>query len=118
MKWIALFSLLLTMQQSQAAQKKDFKKRNPSSLSACEVFIEKKIKAVAKAAGLKEEIGFEILENKESVGKDMMENPLTKYSTSMFFVDDGYITGSGATVIVRPEGKKCEIYNISVQIAQ
>jgi hypothetical protein len=81
----------------------------------CQRNIYRAVKASAKAAGVKTNFGFEVSEPSDA-GKDVQGLPLNSYSTSAFFIDDGYISNSGAVVTVRE--KTCEIIKLELDLGQ
>jgi len=112
-----IVAALLVSTATFAIEKTGSVKRDPAAESNCKAQVENAIKATAKALGLQDEIGIQ-LDPGADAGKDMMERPLRAYSSSAFIIDEGYVTGSGAMVLVRPVGKTCELVGIQVSIGK
>lgn len=84
-----------------------------ASEANCLAKIESTIKSAAKLMGFVGEFQTELSEGQQA-GTDMLGNLLTKYTASTFFIDEGYISGSGASVVVRPDGDTCEVIKLNV----
>lgn len=92
-------------------------KRTPlaaNKKSTCEAKVKKLILETVKIMGFNEDIGFEI--SKERSGEDIQGKELTTFTTSIFFVEEGNLTNSGATIVVRSADKECEPIKSTVSI--
>lgn len=88
-----------------------------ASEDKCVTKIEATIKSAAKLMGFVGDFETEMSEGM-NIGTDMLGNTLTKYIASTFFIDEGYISGSGASVVVRPDGDSCEVIKLNVSTGQ
>lgn len=80
----------------------------------CEEFTRGKIIEKARKQGLKMEFGFELM-GPEIIGKGKKNEPLMRFLTSHFNIEDGYLNGSGASVVVHKLNGKCELISINVE---
>lgn len=82
----------------------------------CQSKISSAVRATAKALGLKQNFGFEVNEGEDLGKKDIEGRPLISYSTSVFIIDEGYLSGTGASAVVRPKGNSCEIVQLTISL--
>jgi len=92
-----------------------FAKASPEE--KCTMKIESAVKSTAKLMGIKDKFSLQMSEP-EDAGKNMMDISLKSYSTSSFLIGDGYISGSGASVVVQPNSKSCEIIKMTISVGQ
>lgn len=108
MKWIILAILTIHLNAQVEAKTAH---RSVADVSDCQNKIRTVIQNAVRVMGEKRKIGISSLSSSDA-GKDFRDRKLTQYSTGVFIVDEGYLTNSGATVIVRSEN--CEVIKISV----
>jgi len=77
--------------------------------------MEKTVRETAVVMGLKLRFGLQFL-NANSDTKDFLGKPLLEFSTGTFITDQGNLSHSGATVLVRETANSCDILKISVSI--
>lgn len=80
--------------------------------SACRRKVEALIRSTARAMGLKQEFGMQL--SQESAGQDIMNRPLSTFSSGVFIIPDGFVSNSGATVTVRTQS--CDVIKLSVSV--
>ena len=105
---LTLFSLSLSL--SAFAAEKDSAERN------CIETIEEAIRTTAKAMGVNSEFKV-ILSEPVNAGKDFLGKPFRAYHSSAFMLPSGgYLSGSGATAVVRSVYNNCEIAQLTVSV--
>ena len=111
-----IFCSLVLMTFSWSGLAQEFK-ANDSDLSArqaanCKKKVEMLVKTTARAMGLKHKFGVHL--NRKDAGLDSSNRSLVEFSSGVFIVDDGYVSNSSSSAIVRFSGKTCEIIKLSV----
>jgi hypothetical protein len=87
-------------------------KNSPQAL--CQAKVEKLIRSTAVQMGYKGEFGFSL--QRESAGSDLNGRPLVSYKSSVFHVDEGYLSESGAEATVRNTAKDCDVLKLRVSV--
>lgn len=82
--------------------------------AACRAQITKNVIAAATLLGVKQEIGFDLAATGETDTTYLGES-LDEYATSAFIIQDGYVTGSGARIAVKPVPAGCEVVRLEVR---
>lgn len=114
MAFTTVFFSLLTLASAQTKLRSPTKASPTAKKSPCQLRVEELIHASAQAMGLGERFGLHL--NREVGETDITGRPLTNFSSGVFIVDDGYVSNSGATVVVRDPDKTCEILSLSVRV--
>lgn len=113
MKYLILFFMF----QASAFAKVGFvpaAKDKPTPQSLCKAKVEKLIHVTAKQMGFSGEFGLSLTD--EAAGNDIQDRPLTRYRSSVFLVDEGYLSNSGAEVTVRNTATGCDVIKLSVSV--
>ena len=114
MRTFLLTFIFLTSLQASAADKESplIQKRQVAQFNdVCKEKVMSLIQSTARSMGVTKKIGLQLI---SEVSEE--NDSLLNLSSGVFKVEEGYLSHSGASLVVRPQGKSCEILKMDISV--